>query len=377
MQYQILTTSKFSSEKIFYVYAHIRLDTNKVFYVGKGKGKRAFSKSSRNKYWHNITRKTKYSVEIIATNLTEKDAFDLEQKTIMNIGMDNLCNMTVGGVSTTGYKHTEETRKLFSEIASNRLENNPEYKKQLAQRIRLLVKSQGVDFRASALKKAHEKVKNLSQEEKLKLAIKKNQWRKDQEKVQAVKVKISLKRDEINEKIRKTLKARPKVSIKRDPIKMQIAQKLGSEALKNPVVINRKLKLNSMSELIEKFGKESYTALARSRQKSLPCTIFNGYFIEDYKPLVHCNVQENIEVYPTDKINPSHSVFVMDSSVLMSSAEICKLLDKTPVCIDWITKVVRTGKNNNCAFGHVWKRATNEDIVVHLLKQLKELENND
>ena len=35
--------------KIFYAYAHFRLDTDTPFYIGKGKTDRSFSKAGRNK----------------------------------------------------------------------------------------------------------------------------------------------------------------------------------------------------------------------------------------------------------------------------------------------------------------------------------------
>jgi hypothetical protein len=39
---------------MFYVYEHIRPDTNKVFYVGKGSGYRSGITQHRNNYWKNI-----------------------------------------------------------------------------------------------------------------------------------------------------------------------------------------------------------------------------------------------------------------------------------------------------------------------------------
>ena len=61
--------------KKYYLYAHTRLDKNEVFYIGIGtKHKifygitneyaRAYSKT-RNNIWHKITKKTKYTIEII------------------------------------------------------------------------------------------------------------------------------------------------------------------------------------------------------------------------------------------------------------------------------------------------------------------------
>ena len=55
--------------KIFYTYVHVRLDTNKVFYVGKGKLRRAYSKQHRNKYWNNVVNKCGYKVIFVKKNI--------------------------------------------------------------------------------------------------------------------------------------------------------------------------------------------------------------------------------------------------------------------------------------------------------------------
>src|SRR5690242_16322389 len=88
----------------YYIYRHRRLDNNKIFYVGLGSNenfKRAFEKRNRNKYWKNITAKVKYTVEIIAKNLSYSKACELEifliklyGRKIMNTGI--LCNITEG-----------------------------------------------------------------------------------------------------------------------------------------------------------------------------------------------------------------------------------------------------------------------------------------
>ena len=62
----------------YYVYRHIRLDTNTVFYVGKGHAKRAYSKSDRNRYWGRITKNFEWKVELIETDLSEEEAYSRE-----------------------------------------------------------------------------------------------------------------------------------------------------------------------------------------------------------------------------------------------------------------------------------------------------------
>jgi hypothetical protein len=48
------------------VYQHRRLDTNEIFYIGIGINKnRAYSKSGRNKHWHNIINKVGYEVDVL------------------------------------------------------------------------------------------------------------------------------------------------------------------------------------------------------------------------------------------------------------------------------------------------------------------------
>ena len=118
----------------FYVYVHIRLDNNTVFYVGKGHGNRAYN-LSRGKGTHhdNICKACGCKAVIIKDNLTESQAFRLESKMIkyyvimlgygINIeGYDNydhslphLTNCTWGGEGASGYKHSEEFKRKKSE----------------------------------------------------------------------------------------------------------------------------------------------------------------------------------------------------------------------------------------------------------------------
>lgn len=92
----------------FYVYLHKRATDGKVFYVGKGSGKRAWKKTQRNDYWKRVEAKHGRIVEIVQQKLTEDDAFELEVKLIKSFGLSKLCNAMTGGMG--GRKASDETR---------------------------------------------------------------------------------------------------------------------------------------------------------------------------------------------------------------------------------------------------------------------------
>jgi len=117
---------------MFYVYQHIRPDTNAVFYVGKGSGERVKSKSHRNKYWKNIVSKVGYEQRIAFESEDEDLVFFIEQEMIANLRAKGfkLANQTDGGKGgIKGYSHTEESRKKISEGMKGKLagEKHPRY----------------------------------------------------------------------------------------------------------------------------------------------------------------------------------------------------------------------------------------------------------
>ncbi len=67
----------------YYVYLHKTLD-GRVFYVGKGRCKRAWDKSHRSKSWHELSSKG-YTTEIYCENLSEKDALKIEDSLITSL----------------------------------------------------------------------------------------------------------------------------------------------------------------------------------------------------------------------------------------------------------------------------------------------------
>lgn len=95
-----------------YLYRHIRLDKNEVFYIGIGtkskndikynKYHRAFSKCNRNQFWHNIVSKTEYKIEIILESDSRDFIIEKEKEFIKFYGrkklkLGTLCNLTDGG----------------------------------------------------------------------------------------------------------------------------------------------------------------------------------------------------------------------------------------------------------------------------------------
>ncbi|MGB3724288.1 MAG: NUMOD3 domain-containing DNA-binding protein [Glaciecola sp.] len=114
---------------MFYVYFHRKASDNSIFYVGKGKGRRAYWKNNRNKHWHNVVDKHGYTVEIYKDNLSEADAFNLEIEMIEKIGLDSLCNYTVGGDGASGSKRTEEFKSMMREKMTGRVFSNETIKK--------------------------------------------------------------------------------------------------------------------------------------------------------------------------------------------------------------------------------------------------------
>lgn len=120
--------------KKYYVYTHSRNDTNDYFYVGKGIGKRAWSKYARNNLWHKIVKKHGYTVRVEGHFDNEEDAFWYE-KYLINVFRSRgyeLANFTDGGDGVSGYKHTDETKKKLSEISKQKY-SNEEYAQKMAQ----------------------------------------------------------------------------------------------------------------------------------------------------------------------------------------------------------------------------------------------------
>jgi hypothetical protein len=107
----------------YYVYTHLNPQTKEIFYVGIGKGNRAWNKGAgRNKFWENYVNKHGFEVEIIAENITRNQAGKIEIELIAHLGRrqieegGTLVNRSIGGDGGSGgYTHTEAWKRQHSE----------------------------------------------------------------------------------------------------------------------------------------------------------------------------------------------------------------------------------------------------------------------
>lgn len=87
----------------FYVYEWFNVDTNEIFYVGKGRNNRYKDITQRNNYFKNYYNKYNCDVRKVKTNLNESEAFNLEIELISKYRETNQakCNLTNGGDGAT------------------------------------------------------------------------------------------------------------------------------------------------------------------------------------------------------------------------------------------------------------------------------------
>jgi hypothetical protein len=124
-----------------YVYYDTRKDPIEPIYVGKGRKNRYKShlvNGASNSYLAAKLNKIKEAgltpfIDFAATDLSAEEASLLEIELIAKFGRANknegtLCNFTDGGDGTFGYKHSEDTIKLFSEQRKGKKQTEAQYK---------------------------------------------------------------------------------------------------------------------------------------------------------------------------------------------------------------------------------------------------------
>lgn len=114
----------------YYIYCHKNPTNEDIFYIGKGSGYRAYAFQSRGKYWKNYVKKHGIPiVEILHSNLTEEQAFLLEEQLIKKLGRKDkgdgvLVNTTNGGEGCSGLVHSDESKNKIRVAREGRPSNN-------------------------------------------------------------------------------------------------------------------------------------------------------------------------------------------------------------------------------------------------------------
>ena len=101
---------------MFYVYEWYNVNTNEIFYVGKGIGNRYKQVSKRNQLFKEYYENNECSVRIIKNFELEKDAFAYENKRILELKAQGqcFCNLDNGGTGGVNFIWTDEMREYKS-----------------------------------------------------------------------------------------------------------------------------------------------------------------------------------------------------------------------------------------------------------------------
>lgn len=111
-------------EKTYFLYRHIRLDSNTPFYIGTGTKVynknthlrtyfRAYTKQRKNIIWNRIISKTDYRIEILEESNDRSYIFSREKELIklhgrISLKTGILSNITEGGDGAGGFKRSKE-----------------------------------------------------------------------------------------------------------------------------------------------------------------------------------------------------------------------------------------------------------------------------
>ena len=116
---------------MFYVYEWYIKDTNEIFYVGKGIGKRYKVTKGRNSQFNKMLEKYDCDSRIIKWFQNEKDAFEYEAQRIDELKAIEMCkcNIHPGGAGGSSEHWTDELRKSYS---INNVMKRPEQRERMS-----------------------------------------------------------------------------------------------------------------------------------------------------------------------------------------------------------------------------------------------------
>lgn len=135
----------------YYLYRHIRLDTNEIFYIGVGKKKmtrsykyrywRMYERGNRNDSWKKVVQETDYVAEVVFETNDSDFLYSKEIELIKlygraDLGLGKLTNLTDGGEWMTNISQASREKmrqshiksglyKRLGQMAKERLTKNP------------------------------------------------------------------------------------------------------------------------------------------------------------------------------------------------------------------------------------------------------------
>lgn len=114
--------------KEYYVYEWYVIETDEVFYIGKGKNKRAENIQNRNKFFKDMYNSHNCNFRIKIDNLTEEEAFKYEKLLIEYYReyypQYRLTNQTDGGEGVSGWHPSKEIKERISKSVKEIWEND-------------------------------------------------------------------------------------------------------------------------------------------------------------------------------------------------------------------------------------------------------------
>lgn len=147
-------------QKKYYVYEWFDLDTNQVFYVGKGTGNRYKDYWSRNNFFKEYYNSHNVDVRIVKYFDDETDAFNYEKELTDSYREDNqcFCNLIDGGFGGYSKIWTDEAKRYKSiynpmkaekqrkRMSKNNPMHNPEKRKSMGEKHKRKVLLDGIIY---------------------------------------------------------------------------------------------------------------------------------------------------------------------------------------------------------------------------------------
>lgn len=124
----------------FYVYLHKKKSDGSVFYVGKGRGNRAYDLKRRSRFWSSVEKIHGVDVCIFADGMSEDQAFNKEVELIKLYGRRQhgglLVNLTDGGDGVSGKIWSDQERMIMAKRISgeNNVSKRPDVRKKLSEK---------------------------------------------------------------------------------------------------------------------------------------------------------------------------------------------------------------------------------------------------